>query len=141
MIRRLIIALAAMAAASAATGPLHAEQQPAGAQGTAPLTAQEPIPSKSEAGPPMTSPPVAAPATATPEAEALRKALTGLAAGDSNEERNEHAALLSFYEMRGYAPLWLTPSGGLTPQASLVAAEIKRAGEWGLDPRDFPLPS
>ena len=89
-------------------------------------------------------PPAAAAITqapATPEAEALRKALSTLAAGETDEERNEHAALLAFYEARGYAPLWLTSQGALTPKAGAVFAEIGRADEWGLDAGDFPLPS
>jgi L,D-transpeptidase YcbB len=76
-----------------------------------------------------------------PKAEALRKALTAPAAGDTDEERNEHAALLSFYEARGFAGLWLTEAGALTPKAALVTAEIRRADEWGLESKDFALPS
>jgi murein L,D-transpeptidase YcbB/YkuD len=80
-------------------------------------------------------------APATPEAEAVRKALSALAAGKTDEERNERAALLAFYEGRAYAPLWLDPQGVPAPRASAVFAEIGRAGEWGLDARDFPLHS
>jgi murein L,D-transpeptidase YcbB/YkuD len=79
------------------------------------------------------------PAAASAEAEALRKALSTLPAGASDEERNEHAALVSFYEARGFAPLW-TAQAGFTPNASAIEAEIKRSKDWGLDPRDFPLP-
>ena len=71
----------------------------------------------------------------------MRKALSALAAGKTDEERNERAALLAFYEARGYAPLWLDPQGAPAARASAVFAEIGRAGEWGLDARDFPLPS
>ena len=80
-------------------------------------------------------------APATPGAEALHKALSALAAGKTDEERNERAALLAFYEARGYAPLWLDPQGVPAARASAVFAEIGRAGEWGLDAGDFPLPS
>ena len=92
---------------------------------------------------PASEPPAAAAITqapATPEAEALHKALSTLAAGQTDEERNEHAALLAFYEARGYAPLWLTAQNTFTPKAAAVFAEIKRADEWGLDAGDFPLP-
>ena len=81
------------------------------------------------------------PASTSAEAEALRKALSGLQAGASDEEQNERAALLSFYEARGFAPLWTAPQTGFTPGASAVAAEIKRSKDWGLDPRDFALPA
>jgi murein L,D-transpeptidase YcbB/YkuD len=80
------------------------------------------------------------PAAASGEAEALRKALSGLSAGGSDEEQNEHAALMAFYEARVFAPLWTAPQTGFTPGASAVAAEIKRSKDWGLDPRDFALP-
>ena len=71
----------------------------------------------------------------------MRKALTDLAAGQSDEERNERVALLAFYEAHGYTPLWLTPQGVTTPKANAVSAEIGRASEWGLAVTDFPLPS
>jgi murein L,D-transpeptidase YcbB/YkuD len=83
----------------------------------------------------------AAPAQVTPQAEALKKALLALAAGGNEEERNERAALLSFYETRRFAPLWLDMSGVPTPKATSAMAEIARADEYGLDPRDFTLPA
>ena len=96
-------------------------------------------PPQSTAGPKTNASHAVAPLA--PKAEALRKALTALAAGATDEERNEHAALLSFYEARGFAALWLTEEGALTPKAALMIAEIRRAGEWGLEPKDFALPS
>ena len=81
------------------------------------------------------------PTPAPAEAEALRKALSSLPAGASDEERNERAALISFYESRGYAPLWLTSEARFNAKASAIEAEIKRSKEWGLDPRDFPVPA
>ena len=47
---------------------------------------------------------------------------------------------MSFYEARGFAPLW-TAQTGFTPKASALKAEIERSRDWGLDPRDFPLPA
>ncbi len=76
----------------------------------------------------------------SPLSEALRDNLSKLEAGNSDEERNEREAILAFYQSRSYAPLWLTPSGDISPKASLVLAEIRRAEEWGLDPKDFTLP-
>ncbi len=139
MIRRLVFALGAVSAVSVATVQLKAEQ-PAVTNTGAPSGSSERIdPAKSAAEPVATGPVI--PAQATPEAEALRNALSRLAAGDTDEERNEHAALLAFYEARGYALLWLTPAGVLTQPALLLAAEFKRADEWGLDPRDFAMPA
>lgn len=140
MIRRLIFVFGVMTAICAATGPLSA-QQPDATTGV-PATAPAPENASSPAAQPAASPAVAAaPAPATPEAEALRKAISSRAPGATDEERDEQAALVSFYEARGYAPLWLAPSGGTALKISLLAAEIGRADEWGLDPRDFPLPT
>ncbi len=154
MMCRFMCAFGAVALAACATAPSRAEEPavttsvatPASDASTASNSAAEPAapgatvatPITSQAAPQETKTAVAAPA---PEAEALQKALAALPAGDTDELRNEHAALLSFYEGRDYAPLWLTPAGGLTPKAALVFAEIKRANEWGLDPRDFPMPA
>jgi murein L,D-transpeptidase YcbB/YkuD len=85
---------------------------------------------------------ISAPAAAdAPAADVLRQKLVALQAGDSDEERNEVAALLSFYEARGYGPLWTSSAGALTPNAAALVAEIERADQWGLDPRDFALPT
>ncbi len=118
-------------------------EQPSGASEQAPAPALQPA-QPSVASQPAGEPsprtlniPVAAPA----ETEALRKALSSLPAGDNDEERNEHAALVSFYEGRGFAPLWTTPQAAFTSKASAVAAEIKQSKDWGLDPRDFSLPA
>ncbi|MBT3071564.1 L,D-transpeptidase family protein [Rhodomicrobium sp. Az07] len=83
----------------------------------------------------------AAPAPLTPQGKALRQVLLTLPTGADDEERNERAALLSFYENRRYAPLWLAASGETTARTASVAAEIARAADYGLDPRDFALPS
>ncbi len=138
MIRRLIFAAGAFTVAFAASGLLRAEEQPAAQQGAA-SPAPEALPAKPASEPAAAS---AAPqAPVTPEAEALRKAFAALPAGQTDEERNEHAALLAFYEARGYAPLWLASQGVLTSRAGAVFAEIGRAEEWGLDAGDFPLSS
>ncbi|MGO9547068.1 MAG: L,D-transpeptidase family protein [Rhodomicrobium sp.] len=136
MIRRLIFAFGVVAASSIATVSAGSEQ-PAGMTAATAVPAATPASKSGE----MALSPSAIPAPASPYAEAMRAALSGVAAGDTDEERNEHTALASFYEARAYAPLWLTPEGSLTPKASLVTAEVKRAGESGLDPRDFPLPA
>src|ERR1700733_9279568 len=136
MIRKLIFVFGAVAVAAVTTGPLRAEELDT-AKNVVAASPEESTASQTAAEPPMASP-TAAPA-ASAEAEALRIALSSPDAGNSDEERNESAALISFYESRNYEPLWLMPAGGLTPKASLLVAEIKRADEWGLDPH-FPLP-
>jgi murein L,D-transpeptidase YcbB/YkuD len=142
MIGRLILvsSIAAAACLSAAYA-----QQAAAPDTSTPPAATVPAPPASigtiPAPPASAASPVSAPAPqATPEAQALNAAITALSGGNDDEERNEHAALLSFYAARGYAPLWLTPAGEFTLRAEQATAELKRAGEWGLDPRDFPLP-
>jgi len=131
------IAVAALAVASLAAAPLWAEQ-PGDAQGVTPAAN---APTSPETQPREAQPAPASETLLTPEAVALRAALAALDTGETDEERNEHAALVSFYEARSYAPLWLAPSGGLMPKAAQLVAEIKRAEEWGLDARDFAVPS
>ena len=150
MICRFVLAAGAFTVAFALSGLSRAEERPAAPQSAAtpaPETAVQqdaasPAPEAVVAKSASETPPAAAvaPAPLAPEAEALRKALLALDPGQSDEERNEHAALLAFYEARGYAPLWLTAQGALTPKASAIFAEIERAGDWGLDAGDFPLP-
>jgi murein L,D-transpeptidase YcbB/YkuD len=127
MMRRLILGFGVVLAASAAMQSLLAEE-PAGTESVA--KAPETSPSSQPAAAPL-----------APEAEALRMALAALPSGDTDEDRSERAALLAFYETRGYAPLWLIEAGAPAPKAVLVAAEIERAEEWGLNPKDFHLPS
>jgi L,D-transpeptidase YcbB len=126
-------ALGAVAIAVIATAPLRAEET--GAASATPLPQSPPALTSAL---PAAQSTAESPVVATAETpEALRKRLAGLEPGGSDEERAEHAALVSFYEARGYAPLWLTGSAVLSPKAAALVVEIKRAKEWGLDPRDF----
>src|SRR4051812_39800357 len=92
---------------------VHAEET-----GAASTTVVPPLP------PALTSAAAAAqsalqtPGVASAEAEELRKCIAGLEPGDTDEERSERAALVSFYESRSYAPLWSKAlSTELTPSA------------------------
>jgi L,D-transpeptidase YcbB len=76
-----------------------------------------------------------------PRAEALQKILARLRAGDSNEERNEYAALIAFYEGRANVLLWLDAEGAFTAKARRAVEELSRAGDWGLDAKDFQPPA
>ncbi|HZV21663.1 MAG TPA: L,D-transpeptidase family protein [Hyphomicrobiales bacterium] len=138
MNRKLAIGLALFVAAFVSTASFSAEQPEVSAAVAAQLAggpAGEKQPSETLAPGAANSAPAAA------EAKALEAAIAGLPPGNTDEERNEREALASFYKARAYAPLWVTASGQLTPKAQLAIAEIGRAGEWGLDPRDFPVPA
>ncbi len=134
MISRLVFAAAAFAAASATTVSLRAEEQPPVQQ-----SAVSPAPAQTANEAPLAK--TGTEVSASAEAEALHKALPALAAGETDEERNERTALVSFYEARNYVPLWLTPEGRPTAKATALIAEIRRADQWGLEPHDFPLPT
>jgi murein L,D-transpeptidase YcbB/YkuD len=131
--------------AASASAPVTASPADANAKSASeprPQSATPPAPeaaaakSASEPQPPANA---VAQAPETPEAEAVRKVLSSLPAVQTDEERNERAALLAFYEARGYVPLWLTSRGAPTPKATALADEIGRASEWGLGARDFPV--
>jgi murein L,D-transpeptidase YcbB/YkuD len=48
----------------------------------------------------------------------------------------DRAALAAFYQARADEPLWVT-GDGFTPKARKALDELKRAGDWGLDPANF----
>lgn len=75
-----------------------------------------------------------------PAAAALRARIAELPENGTAQELKERAVLSDFYAARGDAPLWATDKG-LSERASAVIAEIERAGDWGLDPKDFTLPA
>ncbi|MGA7325023.1 MAG: L,D-transpeptidase family protein [Rhodomicrobium sp.] len=145
MVLRSTLAVTIVLAAALGVQTLRAEQAPTTEtpstvtpKASAPAKAADEATSrKDEAAPSKET----APRPATPEADALRKAVSTLPSGKPEAERNEHAAISSFYAARDYAPFWMSPAGSPSPKALLVAAEIGRAGEWGLDPNDFPLPN
>ena len=55
-------------------------------------------------------------------------------------DRDDRAALATFYEGRQQEPVWTTATG-LTAAAQAAIAEIRRAEEWGLDAKAFQLPA
>jgi L,D-transpeptidase YcbB len=119
----------------AAEAAAQSEPKPAPAA-SVPQTAPEAASPKNAAAP--TRPDIQPVPTA--EADALKMGLSALPAGASDEERNERAALVSFYESRGYAALWVDAQAGYTLKGAAAADEMKRANEWGLDARDFATP-
>jgi hypothetical protein len=113
-----------------------------------------------DAPPPAAAPVEAAPASAVaptdaaaapagvPAAQASETGLTSeianrLAAGGaalSAADREDRAALAAFYAGREQQPVWVGTSG-LTPAGESMAAEIRRADDWGLVASAFPLPA
>lgn len=131
--------------------PATAPAVPAVPPASAPAANAEP-PAPPTTAPAATAPtPVSPPAPATPAATAaqppakpqigalVRARLDTLVATQSEVEQRETAALKAFYEARADVPLWVT-DGGLNDRAVLAIAEIKRAGDWGLDATAFVLP-
>jgi hypothetical protein len=88
------------------------------------------------------SPTAVAPDAAPPGAAGLAPEFAErLTAGASlaAADREDRAALARFYAGRGHEPVWIAADGP-TPPAAAAMAEIRRAGEWGLDPSAFQLP-
>ncbi len=125
MIRSTILALAAVLPLLAAGGAGAAT--PPGADAPA-------------ATDPAITPPMAAPVDTNPVASAVRTKLNGLPPEGSALEIKERAVLSDFYAARRDAPIWMS-EGGLTEKGAALGAEILKADEWGLDPRDFDLPT
>jgi murein L,D-transpeptidase YcbB/YkuD len=69
----------------------------------------------------------------------VRGLLAKLPAKLSDADKQDATALAAFYEGRKDEPLWVDKTAP-TSKAALLIAEIKKAGEWGLDPKDFDLP-
>jgi murein L,D-transpeptidase YcbB/YkuD len=117
----------AMAADAAQPGPVAVETGSLESNGTASIGAAarrliEP------AATPAHLVPNDAPATALPAAEPPKP----------SPEDLDRTALAAFYQSRGDEPLWVTGSG-FTAKALLALVELKRAGEYGLDPADFAV--
>ena len=52
----------------------------------------------------------------------------------------DQAAIAAFYAARNDAPLWVN-KWGLEPRALAVIAEVERSAYWGLERKDFEVPS
>jgi L,D-transpeptidase YcbB len=75
------------------------------------------------------------------EADALAVLIRQKAADSTQAgvEREDRQALARFYQDRGGKPAWVDAKG-LTQRARDVAAEIRNAGDWGLQASAFDLP-
>jgi murein L,D-transpeptidase YcbB/YkuD len=63
-----------------------------------------------------------------------------LGRGLARLSRRDRDALVTFYEARDWAPLWMTGTAA-APSARAVADLLARADEDGLDPAAYPVPS
>ena len=70
---------------------------------------------------------------------AIRQKSSDGSTGAAAHAREDRAALAQFYAERGGKPAWVE-AFGLTARARDVVAEIRRAGEWGLQASAFELP-
>ncbi len=85
------------------------------------------------------APPAAQQAPALHEAATATAPSPPAAPAKPTPEELDRAALATFYQQRGDAPLWVT-TAGYTAKARLAIAELKRAADWGLDPGAFTVP-
>lgn len=98
-----------------------------------------------DAAVPAVQPQPAASVVTAPAPDSLAGRLAALLNAPPNPkvpvaDADDLAGAKAYYAAHGYAPLWVTESG-LNTRAALVAAEIARAGDWGLAASDFTLPT
>lgn len=74
-----------------------------------------------------------------PYAAALRAAVEAASAAQKAPDKDDVAALKAFYEARNGRLLWVDDRG-LMATGSSIAAEIRRADDFGLPTTDFSLP-
>lgn len=74
-----------------------------------------------------------------PQTAAIRAALANAGTQGSFLDKRDAAAVAEYYAEQGYTPSW-TADGKLTPQALLVIAAIRKAGDEGLNPANYNLP-
>ncbi|MBY0381607.1 MAG: L,D-transpeptidase family protein [Xanthobacteraceae bacterium] len=86
--------------------------------------------------------PVAAPQPAVAVLDPFGEKLRDLIADKGSryfERKAERAAVEAFYKDRNYTPAW-TNGAAATAVATSAIARLKKAGEDGLDPNDYPVP-
>ena len=117
------------------------------ASGLCALLLLGPATTQAELGAPLPSPNAQTNATSQPLAEpatdlgvALRERISALLKETKSEaERDTLERINGVYAARRYAPLWVA-GGAFSPKSDAAIAEIRRAGDWGLDPAAFDLP-
>ena len=122
---------------AALTPPLNA---PAAA------TPGQAAPAEAQAAPAPQSPSAdaqtaSAPATAASAiSEGLKAKLATRPIDADDQTAKEFAEIASFYEARGYAPLWVSDAGLMQRGKDLIAA-LKDANAYGLEAGDFAIPA
>jgi len=91
---------------------------------------------------PAAAPPVApAPAPQDALGIALQQKLTAATKLRRDDgDAQDRAALAAFYATRIYAPLWIS-NGALNAKAAAIVAEFSKADDWGLEAKDFAVPT
>ena len=114
-----------------ATGP----SSPADVRPEAKSTAAVEIPPAQPAPPATES---AAAAASGPAIEAVRRTLADKSFAGKDKLAEDVAALVDYYSTLT-VPLW-TKDGAYTDKAKAVIAELRKSGDWGLEPSDFAVP-
>ena len=73
------------------------------------------------------------------EISAVRLLLARPVTAQPGDDREDRAALITFYGCSAAGPLWIGRTG-LLPKAQTAIAELKKAADWGLNAADFKLP-
>ncbi len=122
---------------SRATGSTPTETTPPteAAPAAPPAAATETPPAPSTPAVAAPAPPPVQPPLNTALLEAVEK---GKPPARQGTEREWHQAVAAFYAAREGLPVWMTDRGPTTAAEALVA-EIGRADEWGLDPKEFDV--
>jgi len=118
--------------------PAPESQSVPDAAAPAPEASQPSIPESAPGSTDPSSSVAAEPVPADPVVSIIRTKLSE--AAFEKEHAGDVAALASFYAARTGGPLWMTEMG-LSAKGQEVLFEIEKAGDWGLDPASFELPS
>jgi murein L,D-transpeptidase YcbB/YkuD len=126
--------------APAATSTTPAATPPAPPAAPAPAADQAATPPAADPAAPAPAPQAQAPtAPADPVVAAVRDVLADKTTG-AKAAPSDRDAVAAFYQARSEGPLWVKPDGTFSPAAQAIAAEIKKADEWGLQASAFSLP-
>ena len=121
-----------------ATEPSGASTTPAAPQAAPTATAEPPVPATTAAE--TATPSAPAPAASDPPPLTIDvPAALARAPGIRKIEKRDRDGLVAAYKARGDRPIWMTVKGA-TPEALKLAAEIAKAGDWGLDASQFDVP-
>jgi murein L,D-transpeptidase YcbB/YkuD len=120
---------------------------PTSAANSEPTKAEPAKPASEKAATAPAAPPAAAPPTVTAEsptsnkavAEKLRDMISSKAFDRAIGRKAERAGAEAFYKAHDYSPIWVN-DGAEDARAKSAAAYLAKAGDVGLDPRDYPTP-